>query len=274
MSCLSRVAQASVAARRLCQAAVHHNAANDVGHRITLNGFGVEMAVPDTISCKWIHAASSLPPGTAALELGAAFGTAALAALEQGAPCVIANDMSMDHLQVISYKASRLGDASQRLVIVAGTVPQLLREWTPPKPIQVVLAANVFHFLTPSDIHETASRLHWITTPNAKLFVSVDSPWTTAYRPLQSLYHLRKRLGDACPGFCQLPHWLSKRLLPLRLHAVTTYHPMEPETLAALLESAGWRVPHQELFAGDRKGNPAGVVLDGREMTGVIAVKQ
>lgn len=254
------------------------------GNESTLNGFGVMMRNQehDPFVQGWLKACVELPARTAALEVGCAFGAATLLALGRGATCdFIANDLADDHLDEVWRRAeeSVSGDALARLHTIQGRVPDVLLDaaaWRQrcPVPVHAVLAANVFHFLSGEEVTATARALHDMCAPGARLFVSVDSPWTRYFQPLWREYKLRKLLRRPNPGQAVIDSSFSENsLVPHRLRAMDTYHVMEPPALTALLEAGGWTVTNARTFSGDAAGNPEGVSLDGREMTGAQAVK-
>eukprot|EP00672_Neobodo_designis_P022925 CAMPEP_0174837554 /NCGR_PEP_ID=MMETSP1114-20130205/6824_1 /TAXON_ID=312471 /ORGANISM="Neobodo designis, Strain CCAP 1951/1" /LENGTH=139 /DNA_ID=CAMNT_0016071621 /DNA_START=21 /DNA_END=437 /DNA_ORIENTATION=- len=129
-----------------------------------------------------------------------------------------------------------------------------------------ILAANVIHFLSPTEQREFFTTLHALAAPGASLFVSGDSPWTRAYAPFTKLYTLKRILRHPAPGYHAIPPW-ARPVLPARLRQIPCYHVMEEWQLIDVLEEAGWNVEQSGFFAGD-PNNPAKVNLDGREMVG------
>jgi SAM-dependent methyltransferase len=243
------------------------------GHEVTRNGFGVMMSAPDPFESQWVAAASELSDGSSALEIGCAFGRASLAALGQGCPHVICNDLDAVHLSEVERRAAMLQMPSSSLSTIVGAVPAALEAWDPPTSIRAILGANVLHFLTPSEVHRTLRRLHVLAAPGAELFVSLDSPWNAGFQSLWPLYNTRKQAGDEHPGFLRIWGPL-RRALPCRLKGIPTYHPMEPEQLRRMLEHSGWHVVSARHFSGNHADNPAGVSLEnGMEMSGAHAMR-
>jgi hypothetical protein len=243
------------------------------GHKATLNGYGVMMTRPDPFGEEWIKAASALDSSSCCLELGAAFGVVTLASLRAGKQQVVANDLEQGHLDEITrtWEAEAKGSGG-RLTTLQGAIPSVLRGWKPPCPLRAVLSANVLHFLTPEEVVETARLLYSVCEKGADLFLTLDSPWTTAYLPFWPLYGGRKLFGTPNPGFHHVTELL-RPIIPARLHNIPVYHVMEPPALTALIEQGGWTVKKAEMFCGDQEGNPGGVNMVGSEMTGLHAVK-
>ena len=243
-----------------------------------MNGFGVMMARNDPMEEAWVSAASLLDESCCALEIGAAFGRATVEALQRGCPHVVCNDLSSSHLMEVKRRSASIPAGTGRLTTLMGSAPTVLDGWVPLKPIRAVLAANVIHFLSPDEVSTLFSRLHELCADDAELFVSVDAPWNGGYRPLWPLYAARRFFGDPHPGHTRFPGPLSY-VLPERLRAVRTYHPMEPRELARLLEASGWHVVHARHFKADADNNPEGVSISsgqfgsGIEMTGAHAAK-
>jgi hypothetical protein len=226
----------------------------------------------------WVEAAAALPASACALEIGAAFGVASLQALQRGARVTV-NDLDARHIAEVERRWHSVCTRERRahLSTLEGAVPSVLAQWRPPGPLKAVLAANLLHFLPPDDTIQVLARLHGLCSAGARLFVSVDSPWSAAYRPLWPLHALRKQLlREPFPGahdFRERP-LLRRLMLPTRLSAATFYHVMEPAQLAEMLERSGWQRVRARAFDADEAGNPAGVTLgNGMEMTGAEAVK-
>ena len=252
------------------------SASTDSGHETTLNGFGVMMSAHDPFEKAWVAAASQLEVGTSAMEIGACFGRATLSALERGCPHVVCNDIHDAHLAEVVQRRLRLvhnSSAAGLLSPLPGAVPAVIESWQPSTPLRAVLAANVLHFLSPMEIRRTLSRLHEVCASGCELFVSLDTPWTSGFRPLSPLYAARKLVGDPHPGYTRFSGPL-RRALPTRLRAVDTYHPMEAWQLRRMLEQTGWHVIDAHHFPGDATRNPDGVSMgNGVEMVGAHAIK-
>ena len=264
------------------------------GHETTLNGFGVNLinVESDPFVRRWISETASLPhvqdksATPCGLEIGTAFGSATLEALRRGAPCVLANDMEPQHLLVLRQRWDRLcekkapisaGSTSQaltRLVELPGIAPEALRRGvTSQYDVKTVLCANVLHFLRPSEVVTLLRQVRSLSSSTGtRLYVSLDSPWTAAYRLFWPMYQTRKwAVRSINPGAHAV--WsIFRHVIPDRLRAMTYYHVMEPPALEHFLQQAGWEVEECRLFAGDCVGNPAGVSLgNGMEMVGAVA---
>ena len=85
------------------------------GYETTLNGYGVNLADPlgdgaDAFVKAWIDDTARLPQDSAGQEVGTAFGSATLAALQQGAPTVLANDLEVRHLAALRKRWNAWSD--------------------------------------------------------------------------------------------------------------------------------------------------------------------
>ena len=148
-----------------------------------------------------------------------------------------------------------------------------------------ILIANVLHFLTPEEIHQTLSFLYKNhSIKGTKIYISLDSPFTNAYKSFLPIYKIKKNiLKSENPGFTSrriLKRRFVQKRIPERLKGMDCYHVMEPDTLMRFVKEAGWSLENDNdsgsscfLFPGDDEGNPKGVTLNGKEMVGICAVK-
>src|SRR5689334_1791626 len=111
---------------------------------VTINQMGRTSLVLNEIDKLFVEYATCAP--LPVLDIGCAYGIAALAALEAGAR-VIANDICADHLFDV---VARTHDAHRdRLRIIQGHFPQEL--YVRPGSLSAIHAANLLNFLTGED---------------------------------------------------------------------------------------------------------------------------
>ena len=162
-------------------------------------------------------------------------------------------------------------------------------------PLRAVLVANVLHFLSPAQIDKLAERLFNICAPGARIFISLDSPWTLGYLPLWPLFFWRWLFGSESPGYHSMltninsnvgnseqshtesiainqSSWL-RAMLPQHLRGIPAYHVMTPSNLALVFSRAGWRIDDARYLSGDARGNPVFASLCGFEMASICARK-
>ncbi|MCC6365965.1 MAG: class I SAM-dependent methyltransferase [Bryobacterales bacterium] len=197
-----------------------------------------------------------------ALDLGAAYGAAALAALHAGC-YVIANDLDAAHLAVL---ASRLDDTSRpRLSIRAGRFPrEIAFDFA---SLGAVHASNVFHFLTGNQLDFGLRELARWLRPGAKLFVQAATPYQQPFAAFLPEYHRRLEAAMKWPGWItKLSAFSSHRQLSQMPRSI---HLLDDNVLSAAARRAGFEIERVWLYR--RPDLPAGLHLDGRESVGLIA---
>lgn len=227
----------------------------------TLNQTGFQTVAPDPFSQAFIdHSKNCQNP---VLEIGAAYGVAALPALKNGAT-VIANDLSEEHLDILFGKTSP--DEQKRLTLLPGRFPEdiHLKE----NFLDAVLACRVFHFFTGDQLRAGIRKIFSWLKPGGKFFLVGETPYVKTITHLIPVYEQRLQDGEEWPGFFDDVQIKDSDLgKAIQKH----FHAFDPQVLRREFESAGFEIEKIETFA--RPDFPEWVQLDGRESLGVIGVK-
>lgn len=197
-------------------------------------------------------------PGRA-LDIGAAYGIATLAALENGAS-VIANDLDPRHLDLLLERVP--AGQRTRLELRPGRFPEELE--FEEGSLGAVLIARVLHFFEGQKIEHSLKKIRRWLAPGGKLFVTVESPYLATWAPFISIFEKNKAAGETWPGW-------------VKVGDVITWAPqlpdymnfMDPEILSRALTDAGFAVEDAAFIS--RPNFPSHLRLDGRESVGAIA---
>ncbi|ASB52640.1 MULTISPECIES: non-ribosomal peptide synthetase [Bacillus amyloliquefaciens group] len=135
--------------------------------------------------------------GGEVLDIGCAYGVAAIAALERGAT-VFAMDLEQKHLDILEQRVE--DHYRDRLTLKQGKLPQVDFE---DGLFSAIHASRVIHFLSPDDVRLTLRKMYRWLKPGGKIFLSTDSPYFGYWQAKASEYEQRKREGDPWPGFIE-----------------------------------------------------------------------
>lgn len=157
------------------------------------------------------------------LEIGSAYGVAALKALGNGG-VVFANDIDMIHLAILFKKAA--GDCHDRLIPVLGEFPEELE--FPDNYFDGILISRVMHFFTGENIVLSLKKLKQWIKPGGKIYIVNETPYLCNWQKFLPDYLARKARGDEWPGLIldpkiyanfrsvdlpDLVHWLDRETL-------------------------------------------------------------
>lgn len=228
----------------------------------TLNSMGYMTASRDRYMEEFVAYASQCK--IPVLDIGAAYGIATLAALEQGAT-VVANDIDPHHLEILKNLATP--EQRERLTLLPGAFPDGLG--LPPSSIGAVLLARVVHFFDPATLEASAELLFDLLVPGGKAFLTAETPYLGNWRPFHDVYEKRRAEGVEWPGFVEeVPRYCTTRAA----HLPATMHLLDPEVLTRTFVRAGFVVEEAKTFA--RPEFPPDLQFDGRESVGLIARKR
>ncbi len=228
----------------------------------TLNNMGYMTSSLDPFSRQFVEFALRSPGP--ALDVGAAYGVASLAALELGAT-VISNDIDARHLEVLR---SRVPAAQlDRLTTIAGAFPGELKLGK--GSIGAALIARVLHFFPGTLIDQSFEALSEWLAPGGKVFIVAETPYLRNFQKFIPEYERRRAAGDRWPGFIDDVQALDPergKFLP------KTMHLLDPDVLSRSATQAGLTVEKCQTI--NRTDFPDDLRFDGRESVGLIGVKK
>ena len=227
----------------------------------TLNNMGYMTSTLDVYS-KAFAEFSPQGPGPA-LDIGAAYGVATLAALNNGAR-VIANDIDARHLEILADRAPKTDRI--RLDLVPGAFPDGLE--LPADSLGSILICRVMHFFNGPTLERAAAKLHDWLAKGGKIFIVAETPYLKNFAAFTPTYEARRAAGALWPGFIDDVMAIAPERgasLPPQMHL------LDPEVLSRVFTHAGFVVEKAATFA--RPDFPEDIQLDGRESVGLIARK-
>lgn len=227
---------------------------------LTKNRMGWSSAALSELSEQFIEFCHTgvCPPTAPALDIGAGYGTASLAAWEAGAS-VIANDLDPVHLAALAGRP--------RLSIVIGRFPRDIHFDN--ESLGAVHASSVLHFLTGNQLEYGLQVIARWLRPGGKLFVQAATPWQQPFAAFLPEYERRLATGVKWPGFVErIGAWSDHKQISLMPKAV---HLLDQDTLGGVALDAGLTI--DRLWYYRRADLPVRLRLDGRESVGLIATK-
>ena len=257
----------------------------------TLNAMGFMTSALDPFSRAFVDAVPGAP-NKCVLDIGAAYGVAALPALAAGSAAgvrVLACDVGVAHLARLWHRAppahrgrlslvpAEFGDASGAGNEALGKAVDGATEG---KGVGAVLVCRVFHFFDGARLRNAIAQLHAWLAPGGRAFVVAETPYlknmVDSFLPV---YEARLAENAAAAGTHEWPGWVddfgasdaarSGKKLPKSMHL------LDPTVLAREFERAGFEVERAEFI--DRRCAPSPLPpflqLDGRESVGVVARK-
>jgi hypothetical protein len=225
----------------------------------TLNRMGYMSVRLDAFSLEFVgFAASATRP---VLDVGAAYGSATLAALAAGAT-VIANDIDARHLEILERRVPAAHRA--RLRTIVGAFPGGIG--LPRGSLQAALLCRVLHFLPGRRIESGLRRLHGWLVPGGRIYAVCQTPYAAPFRAYLAEYSRRRARGLRWPGWVadigrRLPRY--RDMLPHDMHL------LDIEVLRRCLSETGFTIRRAEYFRPPEL--PEMMWLDGREAVGVSA---
>jgi SAM-dependent methyltransferase len=203
-----------------------------------------------------------------ALDVGAGFGVASLAALKAGAR-VIANDLEAAHCAEIERRALESCSDTERarLTVACGRFPEDLA--LAPDSLAAVHISNVLHFLSGRQLQLGMEAIaHWLR-PEGKLFIQAATPYQSPFAAFIPEYERRLATREPWPG------WLPKVGLYAKHRQMgqmpKAMHLLDDQVLRRVTEAVGLVVEQATLWRRDDL--PQGLWLDGRETVSLVARK-
>ncbi len=229
----------------------------------TLNKMGWMTTELDSFSSAFVDFAPK-GPGPA-LDIGAAYGVASIAALKAGAK-VIANDLDQRHLEILLEQAPE--NLRQSLTLMPGAFPEALG--MPDNSLGSILCARVLHFFDGPTMESSIHKMFSMLSSGGKAFVVGETVYLKSHQ--HYIPEFEKRVQDSTcrwPGFFDDVHRRCapeyRDILPPQIHF------FDVGTLRREFEMVGFAVETAETFA--RPEFSSAYRLDGRESAGLIARK-
>lgn len=203
-----------------------------------------------------------------ALDIGAGFGVAALAALKAGAQ-VIANDLEPAHQAEMERRAQEGCTEVERarLRVIGGRLPEELQFAS--ESLGAVHISNVLHFLSGKQLDAGIRAIAQWLRPGGKLFIQAATPYQSPFAAFLPEYARRLAAQEPWPG------WLPKVGLYAQHRRMgqmpKAMHLLDDQVLRRVALAAGLDVEQSTLTR--REDLPRGLWLDGRETVVVVAVK-
>jgi len=191
----------------------------------TLNNYGHIFNVISPLGDEFIKNESS---HHTLLEIGGGFGNIALECLLRGVKEYTVNDISKDHLKLLTLKIwQKYGNDSHRclknLKLYLGKVPEVLLDIE--NYYDAILIDKVMHFLLPNEIEQFFKWTYKALKPQGKLYISTLSCFNHVYKEkLLPYYDKRKLLQIPFPGFMEEVNdfrTIPSTILPKQMVAVT-----------------------------------------------------
>lgn len=228
----------------------------------TLNGTGYMIRTLDRLSSEFVHFAASGAPGPA-LDVGAAYGVATLAALEQGAR-VIANDIEPRHLEILATRVP--AEHRERLTLRPGAFPDDVA--VEAGSLGAALAARVLHMFDGPQVERSADMLFRALAPGGKAFVISEASTFFRYPQLREKYDAQLSSGQVWPGFVTGV----RELLPEEAeHVPDQVHFLTPRVLTQVFSEAGFVVEWCDFYQRNEGGE--GAWYNRRRSVGLVARK-
>jgi len=228
----------------------------------TLNNTGFMFEVIDDFARDFIEYSGSIDDEV--LEFGAAYGVAAIAALEAGGK-VRACDIDERHLDILR---SRTPDAL--LANLTTEIRQLPDANLPENHFGAILCSRVLHFLRGDDVDASVQGMFRWLQPGGRLYLVADSPFGV-WRNFIPTWEANIANNTRWPGFMEP----CLDYLPYEVKGEQKGPPfmnlLSPELLERTCIEAGFEVERSGWIARDDfegKGK-----MDGRENCGILAVK-
>lgn len=196
-----------------------------------------------------------------ALDVGAGYGTATVAALAAGA-WVIANDLEDEHLAEVEQRA---GEHRDRLTVKPGFFPNDLH--FEPASLGAVHASSVFHFLNGQRLTRGMAHIARWLRPGGKLFVHAATPYQVPFAGFIPEFERRVAAGEEWPGWMERTRDFSSHRMLTQMPG--SLHLLNEAVLTRLAEDAGLTVEWVRFYR--RADLSPSVALDGRESVGLVA---
>ena len=177
------------------------------------------------------------------IDIGCAYGVATRPAIAAGAR-VIAVDLCQEHLDIL--KKSLPEDLHKRLRTTTNRFPNELE--IRPDSIDGILAASLFHFVTPKEFRKGLKNcFNWLI-PGGKLWITMFTPYFPSFLPFLEIYEQRVANGDPWPGVFNPQKYANgnDEWIELLPHEIQIF---KQEELEKLIKKAGFTILKSQYFA-------------------------
>jgi len=170
----------------------------------TRNGYGYIFYNISPLGHEFINDAA---PGKKMFEVGAGFSNIAAQCLRAGVVEYAANDLSLDHLKILTVRLQQqFGQEALRywsaLKLLPGKVPDVLPEVS--DYYDALLIDKVLHFLTPDECEKFLAWVFKALKKGGKLYILTVAPYSKRLVDTERLlitYNANKKTGTLYPGY-------------------------------------------------------------------------
>ncbi|HBG34367.1 MAG: hypothetical protein A2X70_04750 [Alphaproteobacteria bacterium GWC2_42_16] len=168
------------------------------------------------------------------LEIGAAYGITALAALRKGAK-VIANDLEAKHLLLLNEQAPQ--ELRSKLILNNRRFPNDTN--FPDNSLGAILACRIIHFLRGDEIAQAIEKMMRWLVPGGRIFIIAVSPYYHSFSNFLPIYLKNVDVKLPWPGEIENAH----EYAPHRAQQIPKFlHLMETRSLGKFCKEKGLNV--------------------------------
>ena len=248
-----------------------HHTTEKVKHEATKNGCGSMHPLSNTSKIFVRYAAETKHP---VVDLGCAFGVAAIEAAKTSGGQVIGCDVAAEHLHILQERASVLGLAS-KITVKLGKFPEEIS--FADNTVGATLASLVLPYLTIEELDHGLQKIFAWLVPGGKLLISSYTIHIKEFSnpQFQAEYQKRVSSGLKWPGYFEDFNEFSTMAeenrttnsVPARLHFFDT------APLVKALMDIGFEIEIAQYVDGKTNGAVEETFHDGREMLSIVARK-
>lgn len=210
------------------------------------------------------------------LDMGCAYGSIVLKALDEGAKKIIACDMEQKHLDILRDQLSET--ESQRVEILKGLLPNGFN--INPDSIAGIYISHVLEYLNGREVGKSLENFYRWLKPGGKLFIKCYTIYIKEFmnEKCQTEYQNRLKQKVKWPGYFEDINQYSY----LEEGSETSFdesafpeslHMFDLPILVNALQEVGFKIDYAEYLDGRKNHASEETWYDGREYVGVIAVK-
>lgn len=226
----------------------------------TLNGMGYMTSKVDPISQEFINYCD---PDKNVLEIGAAYGVAALQAAQKGCSIVV-NDIDERHLEILLDRAPER--YKQNITLKPGRFPDGL--CFDEKTFDAILICRVLHFFSGKEIELAIKRATSWLKPGGRIYVVGETPYLKNWKSFIPDYEARKNKGAKWPGYIEQPSLYEKNRTA---NLPSSVHWLDEHVLKRTFKMFNLKIIKSGTL--NRTDFPDDLRLDGRESVGIIGEK-